>query len=106
MFVADTQRQAEAQVLIAAGWSARPTGAEVCITAALTVPPRRRLLQRFSVYPQASGFGRSARHMPPFLKGRQGLMALDVELEYMFSNWFDVGFLDFTYRRDLPASLD
>ena len=44
--------------------------------------------------------------MLPFLKADKRLMALDVELEYMFSTWFDVGFLDL--RRiswDSPASL-
>ena len=40
------------------------------------------------------------------LKGDKRLAALDVEMEYMFSTWFDVGFLDL--RRiswDSPASL-
>lgn len=44
--------------------------------------------------------------MLPFLKTDKRLQALDVEMEYMFSTWFDVGFLEL--RRiswDSPASL-
>ena len=44
--------------------------------------------------------------MLPHLKAQPTLQALDVEMEYMFSTWFDVGFLDL--RRiswDSPASL-
>ena len=44
--------------------------------------------------------------MLPLLKSDKRLQALDVEMEYMFSTWFDVGFLDL--RRiswDSPASL-
>lgn len=44
--------------------------------------------------------------MLPHLKSDKRLQALDVEMEYMFSTWFDVGFLDL--RRiswDSPASL-
>jgi malonyl-CoA decarboxylase len=44
--------------------------------------------------------------MQPALKGDKRLQALDVEMEYMFSTWFDVGFLEL--RRiswDSPASL-
>ena len=44
--------------------------------------------------------------MLPQLKADKRLQALDVEMEYMFSTWFDVGFLDL--RRiswDSPASL-
>ena len=44
--------------------------------------------------------------MQPQLKADKRLLALDVEMEYMFSTWFDVGFLDL--RRiswDSPASL-
>jgi malonyl-CoA decarboxylase len=42
----------------------------------------------------------------PSLKSDKRLLALDAEMEYMFSTWFDVGFLDL--RRiswDSPASL-
>jgi malonyl-CoA decarboxylase len=44
--------------------------------------------------------------LQPQLKADKRLLALDVEMEYMFSTWFDVGFLDL--RRitwDSPASL-
>ena len=44
--------------------------------------------------------------MLPHLKADKRLQALDVEMEYMFSTWFDVGFLEL--RRiswDSPASL-
>ncbi|RYG08422.1 MAG: malonyl-CoA decarboxylase, partial [Burkholderiales bacterium] len=44
--------------------------------------------------------------MQPFLKADKRLMALDVEMEYMFSTWFDVGFLELrTINWDSPASL-
>ena len=60
-----------------------------------TVSPRRRLLQRFSVYPGGIEFLVELRaEISPFLKADKRLLALDVEMEYMFSTWFDVGFLD------------
>ena len=72
-----------------------------------TVSPRRRLLQRFSAFPEGIRFLVDLRaDMLPHLKGDKRLAALDVEMEYMFSTWFDVGFLDL--RRiswDSPASL-
>ena len=72
-----------------------------------TVSPRRRLLQRFSVFPEGIRFLVDLRaEMLPHLKAQPTLQALDVEMEYMFSTWFDVGFLDL--RRiswDSPASL-
>ncbi len=72
-----------------------------------TVSPRRRLLQRFSVFPEGIQFLVNMRaDILPFLKADKSLLALDVEMEYMFSTWFDVGFLDL--RRiswDSPASL-
>ncbi|MFZ4480537.1 MAG: malonyl-CoA decarboxylase [Rhodoferax sp.] len=72
-----------------------------------TVSPRRRLLQRFSVFPAGIRFLVDLRaEMLPCLKAEPSLQALDVEMEYMFSTWFDVGFLDL--RRiswDSPASL-
>ena len=72
-----------------------------------TVSPRRRLLQRFSAFPEGIRFLVDLRaEMLPHLKGDKRLAALDVEMEYMFSTWFDVGFLDL--RRiswDSPASL-
>jgi malonyl-CoA decarboxylase len=72
-----------------------------------TVSPRRRLLQRFSALPEGIRFLVDMRSaMIPFLKSDQRLHALDVEMEYMFSTWFEVGFLQL--RRlswDSPASL-
>ena len=72
-----------------------------------TVSPRRRLLQRFSVYPGGIQFLVDMRaDMQHSLRTDKRLLALDVEMEYMFSTWFDVGFLDL--RRiswDSPASL-
>ena len=72
-----------------------------------TVSPRRRLLQRFSAFPEGIRFLVDLRaEILPYLKSDKRLQALDVEMEYMFSTWFDVGFLDL--RRiswDSPASL-
>ena len=72
-----------------------------------TVSPRRRLLQRFSVFPEGIQFLVNMRaEILPFLKSDKRLLALDAEMEYMFSTWFDVGFLEL--RRiswDSPASL-
>ncbi len=72
-----------------------------------TVSPRRRLLQRFSVFPEGIQFLVNMRaEILPFLKADKSLLALDVEMEYMFSTWFDVGFLEL--RRiswDSPASM-
>jgi malonyl-CoA decarboxylase len=65
------------------------------------------LLQRFSVLPEGIRFLVDMRaEMLPYIKGDKRLQALDVEMEYMFSTWFDVGFLEL--RRiswDSPASL-
>ncbi|MDO8772350.1 MAG: malonyl-CoA decarboxylase [Burkholderiaceae bacterium] len=72
-----------------------------------TVSPRRRLLQRFSVFSEGIQFLVNMRaEILPFLKTDKSLLALDVEMEYMFSTWFDVGFLEL--RRiswDSPASM-
>jgi malonyl-CoA decarboxylase len=72
-----------------------------------TVSPRRRLLQRFSAHPDGIPFLVNLRaEMQSLLKADKRLLALDVEMEYMFSTWFDVGFLEL--RRiswDSPASL-
>ncbi len=60
-----------------------------------TVSPRRRLLQRFSAYAGGVRFLVDLRaQMQPVLKGDTRLLALDAEMEYMFSTWFDVGFLE------------
>lgn len=106
-FVADPVKvkAAQAQYTAAVG-TPDEAAAEVKYRRA-TVSPRRRLLQRFSVNPEGIRFLVDMRaEMQPRLKSDGRLMALDVEMEYMFSTWFDVGFLDL--RRiswDSPASL-
>ncbi|WP_137896043.1 malonyl-CoA decarboxylase family protein [Ramlibacter sp. 2FC] len=107
MFVADAQKAKIAQAQFAAALGTPDEAvAEVHFRRA-TVSPRRRLLQRFSVYPGGIQFLVNLRaEMQPYLKADKRLLALDVEMEYMFSTWFDVGFLDL--RRiswDSPASL-
>jgi malonyl-CoA decarboxylase len=107
LFLADTEKAKAAQARLAAAvGTPEQAVAEVHYRRA-TVSPRRRLLQRFSVYPGGVQFLVEMRaEMLPFLKTDKRLMALDVEMEYMFSTWFDVGFLDL--RRiswDSPASL-
>jgi len=107
MFVADTQKTREAQASFAAAVGTPDEAVAEVHYRRATVSPRRRLLQRFSVYPQGVQFLVDLRaEILPFLKADKRLMALDVEMEYMFSTWFDVGFLDL--RRiswDSPASL-
>lgn len=106
-FVADPLqvRAAQEQYLKAVG-TPDEAAAEVLFRRA-TVSPRRRLLQRFSAHPDGIPFlvGLRAEMQLP-LKTDKRLLALDVEMEYMFSTWFDVGFLEL--RRiswDSPASL-
>ena len=72
-----------------------------------TVSPRRRLLQRFSAFAEGIRFLVDLRaEILPYLKTDKRLQALDVEMEYMFSTWFDVGFLDLgRISWDSPASL-
>ena len=72
-----------------------------------TVSPRRRLLQRFSVFPEGIQFLVNMRaEILPSLKSDKRLLALDAEMEYMFSTWFDVGFLELKrISWDSPASL-
>jgi malonyl-CoA decarboxylase len=106
-FVANPQKVKAAQAQFAAAvGTPEEAVAEVRYRRA-TVSPRRRLLQRFSVYPGGIQFLVDMRaDMQPSLKADKRLLALDVEMEYMFSTWFDVGFLDL--RRitwDSPASL-
>ncbi|MEI6732509.1 MAG: malonyl-CoA decarboxylase [Comamonadaceae bacterium] len=106
-FVADPQVIKVAQTRFAASvGTPHEAVAEVQYRRA-TVSPRRRLLQRFSAFPEGIRFLVDLRaEMLPVLKSNPQLQALDVEMEYMFSTWFDVGFLDL--RRiswDSPASL-
>ena len=106
-FVADVEKTKAAQAQFAAlvGTPDEAVG-EVRYRRA-TVSPRRRLLQRFSAFPEGIRFLVDLRaDMLPHLRSDKRLQALDVEMEYMFSTWFDVGFLDL--RRiswDSPASL-
>ena len=106
-FVADPRRcQSGASPYAAAVGTPDEAAAEVQYRRA-TVSPRRRLLQRFSALPDGIRFLVDLRaEMLPHLKTDKRLLALDVEMEYMFSTWFDVGFLEL--RRiswDSPASL-
>lgn len=69
--------------------------------------PRTRLLQRFAGFPRGLRFLVNLRaELLPLLRTRKSLVALDAELESLFSGWFDVAFLEL--RRiswDSPASL-
>ena len=106
-FLADSQKAKVAQARLAAAvGTPEQAVAEVHFRRA-TVSPRRRLLQRFSVYPGGIEFLVGLRaEILPFLKADKRLLALDVEMEYMFSTWFDVGFLDLQrISWDSPASL-
>jgi malonyl-CoA decarboxylase len=80
--------------------------AEIRLRKAL-VSPRTRLLQRFAVFPEGMRFLIDLRaELLPQLRTDKRLLALDAELENLFSTWFDVAFLEL--RRiswDSPASL-
>ena len=106
-FMADAPKVKAAQALYAAALGTPDEAAAEVQFRRATVSPRRRLLQRFSANPGGVAFLVGVRaEMQPYLKTDKRLMALDVEMEYMFSTWFDVGFLDL--RRiswDSPASL-
>ncbi|MBS4038517.1 MAG: malonyl-CoA decarboxylase family protein, partial [Hydrogenophaga sp.] len=101
----DKVRKAQAELAAAAG-TPDEAAAEVRFRRA-TVSPRRRVLQRISAHPDGIRFLVDLRaELQPHLKAEPSLQALDVEMEYMFSTWFDVGFLEL--RRiswDSPASL-
>lgn len=106
-FVADSQKVKLAQAQFAAAVGTPDEAVAEVRYRRATVSPRRRLLQRFSAFPEGIRFLVDLRaDMLPYLKVDKRLQALDVEMEYMFSTWFDVGFLDL--RRiswDSPASL-
>ena len=106
-FVADAQKAKLAQAHLAAAVGTPDEAVAEVRYRRATVSPRRRLLQRFSAFPEGFRFLVNMRaDMLPHLKADKRLQALDVEMEYMFSTWFDVGFLDL--RRiswDSPASL-
>ncbi|MES2400845.1 MAG: malonyl-CoA decarboxylase [Pseudomonadota bacterium] len=106
-FVADPQKTKLAQAQFAAAVGTPDEAVAEVRYRRATVSPRRRLLQRFSAFPEGIRFLVDLRaDMLPHLKADRRLQALDVEMEYMFSTWFDVGFLEL--RRiswDSPASL-
>jgi malonyl-CoA decarboxylase len=106
-FVADPAQVKAAQAKYAAAVGTPDEAAAEVLYRRATVSPRRRLLQRFSAHPDGIPFLVKLRaEMQPQLKSDKRLLALDVEMEYMFSTWFDVGFLEL--RRiswDSPASL-
>lgn len=106
-FVADPAQVKAAQQKYAAAVGTPDEAAAEVLYRRATVSPRRRLLQRFSAHPDGIPFLVNLRaEMQPQLKADKRLLALDVEMEYMFSTWFDVGFLEL--RRiswDSPASL-
>jgi malonyl-CoA decarboxylase len=106
-FVADPERAKAAQAKFAAAVGTPDEAEAEVLYRRATVSPRRRLLQRFSVDPGGIRFLVDMRaEMQPHLKGDRRLAALDVEMEYMFSTWFDVGFLDLQrISWDSPASL-
>lgn len=107
MFVADPLKVKAAQAQFAAALGTPDEAAAEVHYRRATVSPRRRVLQRFSADATGIRFLVNLRaEMQPALKGDKRLQALDVEMEYMFSTWFDVGFLEL--RRiswDSPASL-
>lgn len=71
------------------------------------ISPRTRLLQRFSAFPDGMRFLVDMRaELLPQLKSDKRLLALDAELENLFSTWFDVAFLELrSISWDSPASL-
>ncbi|TWO71620.1 malonyl-CoA decarboxylase [Caenimonas sedimenti] len=106
-FTADPEKVKKAQAQYAAAVGTPDEAAAEVIYRRATVSPRRRVLQRFSADADGIRFLVDLRaELQPHLKGDRRLRALDVEMEYMFSTWFDVGFLEL--RRiswDSPASL-
>ncbi len=106
-FTTDPTRISAAQQKLAAAVGTPDEAASQVQFRRATVSPRRRLLQRFSASPVGVRFLVDVRaEMQTLLKIDKRLRALDAEMEYMFSTWFDVGFLEL--RRiswDSPASL-
>ncbi|RYF02410.1 MAG: malonyl-CoA decarboxylase, partial [Comamonadaceae bacterium] len=90
----------------AAAGTAEEPQAEIHLRRAL-VSPRSRLLQRFAAFPQGMRFLLDLRaELLPVLKSDKRLLALDSELEHLFSTWFDVAFLELKRLSwDSPASL-
>ena len=71
------------------------------------VSPRTRLFQRFAAFEGGLRFLLSLRsELIPHLKNNKRLVALDAELENLFSTWLDVAFLELKRLSwDSPASL-
>lgn len=71
------------------------------------VSPRARLLQRFAAFDQGVRFLVDLRaQLLPQVKSDPRLLALDGELQGLFSTWFDVAFLELrAITWDSPASL-
>ena len=106
-FAPDVERVKHArQHYEAAAGTADEGQAEIGLRRAL-VSPRTRLLQRFAVPAGGMRFLVDLRaELLPLLRSDKRLLALDAELEQLFSTWFDVAFLEL--RRlswDSPASL-
>lgn len=80
--------------------------AEMALRLAL-VSPRARLLQRFAAFDNGVRFLVDLRaQLLAQLKGDARLLALDGELEGLFSMWFDVAFLELrAITWDSPASM-
>ena len=106
-FVADPEVGRAAQAALAAAMGTPDQAAAEVRFRRATVSPRRRLLQRISAFDRGIRFLVDMRaELLGHLKSDKRLQALDVEMEYLFSTWFDVGFLEL--RRiswDSPASL-
>jgi malonyl-CoA decarboxylase len=106
-FAPDSQKMEAARAHYDAALGTSDEGqAEIRLRRAF-VSPRTRLLQRFSAFPEGMRFLVDMRaEWLPHLKSEKRLLALDAELENLFSTWFDVAFLEL--RRiswDSPASL-
>lgn len=106
-FASDSARvQAARQAYEVAVGTEDEAQAEIGLRRAL-VSPRTRLLQRFAVFSGGMRFLVDLRaELLPYLKSEKCLLALDADLEQLFSTWFDVAFLEL--RRiswDSPASL-
>lgn len=106
-FAHDPQKMQSARAEYEAAQGTPEQGhAEIRLRQALE-SPRTRLLQRFAGFAQGMRFLVDLRaELLPLLRTHKGLVALDAELESLFSNWFDVAFLEL--RRiswDSPASL-
>ena len=94
------------QQLTQAQDAAEAAQAEIALRKAL-VSARTRLLQRFSVPEGGMRFLIDMRaQLLSLPKSDKRFVALDAELEHLFSNWFDVAFLELRKLNwDSPASL-